>query len=396
MCCQRTRKSASTVSGERYRSGRPAWHSSRTTSAVSQFTLYHVSGTRSSRIARSQSSGPRVAGRSDRSRSISALASSAAGADGFLPNHLRRKVSATPVAFPHGPLGHRLVEQVRHPPGRRGREPPLVEDPQGHRPRRPGRRAELVHDRQQLRLEPVGRRVAGHDLGQHAPLQLQAGRVRLLVAGPLPGRRLARAEQKEGEVAGAQGVGHSSPGSLVRGTISRPWFPGSAPRSPTLRVCSGLIPWGASARASNSAFTDTAPIRRHSPPAITHTAATACDQPRSPYTRWTTTGAARPIKSVPNTRTHPATVPRTASRIGPSEIRNTTNTANSSTAAHTSADSSLCRDWSVPRRFHRASRIIVASPVEMDEARNSGDNHVVSLQTGWLVALRSDPVYDPT
>src|SRR5262249_19212664 len=153
--------------------------------------------------------------RSARRRSNSPRTSSSAAASGRLPpNHLPRKLSATPPPLlPARP--HRLFEQVRDPLRRRRGGPPLFEERQRQRPRRSRRRPQLPRRREQRRFQLTRFGIEHDQFHQQPPPQLQSGEVGLLVAGALPRGRTVRGQQQQRQVARPDrfGVAHFS-GSL--------------------------------------------------------------------------------------------------------------------------------------------------------------------------------------
>ena len=210
------------------------------------------------------------------------------------------------------------------------------------------------------------------------------------------GRASPDAEQEQGEVARSDGSTALTPGAWSGQGSPAGVVAGVGPGSPTPAGRSGLIA-DRCRRAARAAAR-----RSPSPPRSAGTARRAARTPPRPDCAH----AGVAVDRVDHQRGQPARrsacrrrggcrAPSAAPAPGPrpSETRNATSSTSSSPTAHRSADSQL-----VPglRRADVASTgraaIIAASPVETDDARNSGDSQVVSLQTGWLVALSSAPV----
>ncbi len=87
----------------------------------------------------------------------------------------------------------------------------------------------------------------------------------------------------------------------------------------------------------------------------------------------------------------PCTVNNTGNRFEPSEMAKSPNTSSSSPSISGSTPLSRSRADSVPTFFHHAMKVIVAKLVEAADAKNSGASQVVSLHSGWLVALSKAP-----
>ena len=227
-----------------------------------------------------------------------------------------------PRRFPFSPRrADRLAEQVRHPPGRAGREPPLLQ----HRPAPPPASARSAA--RTPRRSPSARLPARPAPGRGRRPRSSTRRFRSSPAASAcwsrarcRGAASPEASRNRAKSRGEVVMVTAHPAAWSRAGISGPWLPGSAPGWPTLAAsASGLIPAAGRRPAREQLGVD-----RHRPGPQAQPADAAHTPRRPPATsrarrRPGGSPAGPPARrdSVPKTSRFPDTVRSTGSRIAP-------------------------------------------------------------------------------